>query len=159
MLLLLGAALASRNLAGKAAERGAGALSSSPEVSRLVEQGREAMVAALSNRIELLTDQLHNRTEALRQPGGPDGERPEEPEQPEAAEAEEEEEEEEYEGEETPEEAEYEGEETPEEESEPEPAPHGRARPRGSSPRKRAAQPRGRANRAGRRAPASQSRR
>lgn len=167
MLLLLGAALASRNLAGAAARRGTDSLTSSPQVAGLIDQGREAMVAMLSSRIESLTDQLHSRTEALRRPGMPGGEEAEEPEQPEPPS---DEEEDEYEGAESPEspeadeaEEEYEqdeeAEESPEEEeSEPEPARQ-RRRPRESPARQRAAQSSGRTTQGRRRAPAGQSRR
>jgi outer membrane biosynthesis protein TonB len=184
-MLMLAAAASSRGVAGGLAQRGAAALGSSPQLSQLAEQGRAAVVALLSDRIESLTDQIHTRTEALRTAAGPAGaaeagetEEPDEAaaegeeleEEPEA-EAEEEEEAEETEEEEAeaepeaeaPEEEEEEAEEPEEElEEEPEEAPRARRRP--SPSRQRAATPRttGREKRgstSGRRTPARQARR
>jgi hypothetical protein len=85
LLLVLAAAVASRGVTAGLAKRGAAALGSSPELTKLADQGREAAVAVLSNRIEGLTERIHARTEALRQPPGvpePGGEEPEEPDRP-----------------------------------------------------------------------------
>jgi hypothetical protein len=73
-LLLLAAGVTSGRVADTVLQRGTASIGSSPELSKLAEQGREAAVAVLGSRMEGLTDAIRARTESLRQ--GLTGEKP-----------------------------------------------------------------------------------
>lgn len=83
-LALLAAGLATKKAADELGQRGATSIGSSPELSKLAEQGREAAAAILGSRIEGLTERIHARTESLRETAGAGEEEGEEPEGSEA---------------------------------------------------------------------------
>jgi hypothetical protein len=84
------ALVAAKRLGGAAIRQGATALGSAPELEQLAEQGREAAVAVLSNRIAGLSQRIHARTESIQhalqppseQAGEQAGEQADQPEQP-----------------------------------------------------------------------------
>jgi len=71
-LALLAAGLSSKQIADSVVQRGASSISSSPELTKLVEQGRETAAAILGGRMEELTGFLHARSESLRRGAQPE---------------------------------------------------------------------------------------
>lgn len=87
-LVFAAAAVAAKRYGGELAQRGSQAVSSTPELQQLADQGRQVAASVLGHRIEGLTERIHARTESLRetleQPDGqqsdgqqPDGQQPE----------------------------------------------------------------------------------